>query len=548
MLNLLKSARVKPGARGWAVAFAAVALLASLPPLWRSRFVTGRRAALLVRSAEAHLAAREFDAARADLRAALRLQPADARARQRLAAAEMEAGNWELAFVEYESLTEMHPEDPDGWIALARMMAKGGLLAAPEAALDEAIALAPSRADARVLRAEVRARVGRYYGASLDSRAAGQPAPVDATRAAPAHPARLRAEMRGAGADPLAALAREHWPGRLARARQALDDRMRRQDWASAERIVDSARGAWPGTVFPPFLAGLLQLARGDAAAAERHLSDALAFAPRSPVVATALAKAWSREKGAAYAGERLSQLAERDPGFSFARSMAARAFLDARDPARAQAVLARGLALQPQSPVPYQQLADHHLRLDQPAEALAIAQQGVSRFPTDVPLQLVVARLSADLGRPEEAIRIYDDILSRRPDLDLVEYKLAAALASQADDETVSKRSAQLLEQLGADAPSDPLLLDALGSLRFRAGELDRARELLQAAVQAAPDEPEPHFHLAKLYLREGKTDLARRELDAALEPGRPFPGRLDALRLVREIASPDQSAQGRP
>ena len=60
--------------------------------------------------------------------------------------------------------------------------------------------------------------------------------------------------------------------------------------------------------------------AQRDLAAAEKQLSESLAAAPRSPVVATALAKAWSRENGAGFAGERLMRLAERDPGLAFAR------------------------------------------------------------------------------------------------------------------------------------------------------------------------------------------------------------------------------------
>src|SRR5207245_6666514 len=370
--------------RGWVALCLTVAAAASLPLVLPSRFVTQRRAALHLKRAQAHVASRQLDQARVEFRAALQLLPGSGDARRQLAAMEFARGNWELAFLELESLTEMHPEDPGGWMGLADLlMVKGGLPDAPEAALDKAIAAAPTRADARLLRVEIRFRLGRYHGAHVDAQAAVAEAPKDAAasallvRSAAAGPApipaaRFRAETQSTG-NRFASVAREHWPGRLAQIRQALEIEMRQQNWAAAQRIVDSARRGYPHTAFVPFLAGIVELAQGHAGEAERYLSESLKSAPRSPVIATALAKAWSRKNGAAFAGERLMGLAERDGGFAFARYLAAHAFVDARDPAAAEAALRRGLVLQPDSSVPWQHLADYYLEVDRSAEAMSV-------------------------------------------------------------------------------------------------------------------------------------------------------------------------------
>ena len=531
--------------RGWIALSLMVAAVVGLPRVLSSRFVSERRAALSLRRAQAHLASRELDEARDELRVALRLQPGNAEARQQLAALELGTGNRELAFLELESLTELHPENPDGWIGLADLLMKGGLLEAPEAALDKAIAAAPGRADAHLLRADVRFRLGRYYGARLDAQAAeGAGGRVEALLAkldaalargpAPVPPRRFRAEA-GSGRDKLAALAREHWPGRLAQVRQALEVQMRHQDWTAAQRVVESARRTYRDGAFAPFLAGILELARGDPEEAQRYLSESLEFAPRSPVIATALAKSWSRRKGAAFAGEQLVRLAERDPGFAFARSMAARAFMDARDPIRAEGAVKRGLESQPDSPVPFQSLAGYYLDVDRGADALSTLHRGLDRFPGDLDLQMMAAQVDTDLGDAQDAIRVCDDVLSRRPDLDLVEYKLAGLLASRNDDQRTRVRLMQVMQHLHSDLPSDPLLLDSLGWAHFRLGETNRARALLEAAVDGAPDEPGPRFHLATLHARENRADLARSELKAALDSKRPFPERLEAMRLLR-------------
>jgi predicted Zn-dependent protease len=704
--------------QGWIVLCVVLAAVLGLSQLWRSRFVMERRAAFKLERAQAHLASGEFDRGRAAFRAALRLEPGNGEARRQLAAVELRLGQWELAFLEFQSLTDLHPEDPDGWIGLANLMVKSGLLEAPEAALDKAIAVAPNRAEVRLLRGGIRFRLGRYYGAQLDAQAALAEAPKDAAswvllvqstarsngpdagieaarrgiaaigqdpalllplshllsergrgreavklleqlaaasgsesarnaqlalagielragdrdaarkqldallvqrpadeealalRAlidargghvepsleqlnaalellptsrtlrvvharlqaarndsvavaallaemtgrdlgpAPAPPSRLRGETQTDRGN-IAALSRERWPGRLAEMRQAVEVQLRQQNWTEAQRIVEFARRTYPDTTFGPWLAGILELARGNADKAEKYLYEAIAVAPRSPTVIAGLAKTWSRKKGAAFAGEQLMLLAERDPPFAFARYMAARAYVDARHPTQAEAALRRGLELQPDSPVPYQHLVDHYLELDRTAEALGICRQGLDRFPQDLDLQMMLAQISARLGKAHDAIRIYDDIRSRRPDLDLVDYKLAMLLASQDKDETLWQRSLQIVHHLRADRPSDPLLLDTLGWVHYRAQDTRRASELLQAAVKGAPDEPSLHFHLAAVYAREKRMDLARQELKAALDSNRPFPERLDALRLLRDYggaSSPKEKTSVNP
>ena len=453
------------------------------------------------------------------------------------------------------------------------MVAKSGLLEAPEAALDKAIEAAPQRADARLLRGEIRFRLGRYHGALMDAQAAVASAPKDAaawkllvrstarslgggagTEAAnraiaavgrdavdnldpgpaPAPPRHLRADAQTDRGN-VGAWMREHWPGRLAEMREELETQLRQKKWNEAQRIVDSARRAYPDSTFGAFMAGTFDLALGNADEAEKRFSEGMEIAPRSPTIAAALARAWSWKNGAAFAAGKLMRLAERDPHFALARYIAARAYVEARDPSQAEAALRRGLELQPDSPVPHQHLVDYYFGLDRTAEALGICQQGLDRFPRDVDLQMILAQISADLGKTDDAIRVYEDVLSRRPDLDLVQYKLAMLLASR-EDQAASQRSMHILRPVRNDLPSDPLLLDVLGWVHYRAHDARRARELLEAAVKGAPDEPGLHFHLGAVYVQEKKLELARAELKAALDSRRPFAERLDALRLLRE------------
>jgi predicted Zn-dependent protease len=688
------------GRRAWILLGVLVAGSVGVFALVRSGVLAELLARHVARRGEALLAKDDPAGARLSFREALRLDPDLPGVRLRLAELERRLGDWELAFLEYQTTTEMHPEEPDAWLGLADLMVRTGLVSAPEGALDSAIDANPRRADAHRMRAAIRFDLGRYHGASRDAELAVAAEPGDvaswallvrstarskgpsagleaATRALksvgpkpallraqawlladsgrapealtlldqqiqngddvswrrtlarvqaragdlpaartqverilsgapldeemlalrsvldaseghsetalrgleeasqrlpkgpllaelrtelqaagqdkmkihavvarslaaelgppPAPAARVRAEAWMKAADPSIAT-REHWPGRLAQLRQALEGRLRQQDWAGAEGVVESVRQKYPGTVFSAFVGGILELARGRTEEARNQLLAALHASPRSPVVLAALSKAWSREKGAAYAGDQLIRLAEADPGFTMARYLAARAYLDGREPGQAEAALQRGLRSDPASAPTYRHLSLFYLEVDRAPEAAQVCRRGHEQFPQSVSLQTMLADLQLKLERPEEARRLLEELVGRRPDLDLVEYRLAELVASDERQSGDGRRSAELLADLGGDRPSDPALLDQLGWLAASAGETTRARELLEASVRAAPEEPSPRFHLASVYARESKMDLSRRELEAALESGRPFPERLEALRLLKD------------
>ncbi len=600
MRKVLRSLKDRMRVRGLiAVGLLAAAGLA-LPAILQTRFLRQQRAAYALRRAEAGVASHNVEQARAEFRAALRLEPGHAVARRALAEMELGLGNTELAFLEYESLTLMHPEDAGGWVMLAKLMVKSGQLEAPEAVLDKAIELDPHRPDARLMRGDIRLRLGRYGGALEDAQAAVAGAPADvnswvllvrsAARSkgaaaglervkeaiakvgaqpglvslraglmsggtatdlgpSPAPPRRLRADAQ-TGRGNLGAWTREHWPGHLAEIRRSFEEALERRDWPEAQRLVDSAGHTYPGSPFAPFLAGMLALGREDFAQAERHLSEALAISPRLPQTVAALGRTWSLKRGPVYTAEQLLRIGTADPEFSLARYMSARAFIEAHDPLRAEAALRAGLQLQPQSPVPYQQLTDYYFGLDRAAEALEVSRQGLERFPQDIGLHMMLAQVEEGTGQTRAAIATYEALLARKPDVDFARYKLAMLLAAEAGEEA-HQRFLSVLEPLRGDMPSDPSLLDALGWLSYKAKDTRRGRELLEAAERGAPEEPSFHYHLAMVYAQDNEAALAREELQAALDSPRPFPERIDAVRLLRQndsAAVPKGSVTSRP
>jgi Flp pilus assembly protein TadD len=79
-----------------------------------------------------------------------------------------------------------------------------------------------------------------------------------------------------------------------------------------------------------------------------------------------------------------------------------------------------------------------------------------------------------------------------------------------------------ELIEKAHRMSPEDPYILDSLGWVHFRLGDLKRAREYLQRAYDAKP-EAEVTVHLAEVLWASGDQAGARRLLREArsLEPG---------------------------
>src|SRR5438067_9387363 len=171
-----------------------------------------------------------------------------ARAHQLLdvAAVELSQDRIEPAFLHLLTYTEMFPDDADGWIALADLRAKAAQLQEAEAALTQALQVAPQREHVRTRRASVRARIGRHHGALVDAQAALERDPRD-----PEASLILRTElarMRAAGTAPPSGVelsprsaAAENWPGKLGPTIRDFLAEPRATRWSNATRISRSA-------------------------------------------------------------------------------------------------------------------------------------------------------------------------------------------------------------------------------------------------------------------------------------------------------------------
>ena len=91
--------------------------------------------------------------------------------------------------------------------------------------------------------------------------------------------------------------------------------------------------------------------------------------------------------------------------------------------------------------------------------------------------------------------------------------------------------------ERAYALRPNDPAVIDTLGWLLFRQGQVDRGLALLRDARLRDSTDPEIRYHLAAALAKSGRRTEAREEVAQALKGGASFAGIEDARKLQTEL-----------
>ncbi|MNV76908.1 bacteriophage N4 receptor, outer membrane subunit [compost metagenome] len=123
-----------------------------------------------------------------------------------------------------------------------------------------------------------------------------------------------------------------------------------------------------------------------------------------------------------------------------------------------------------------------------------------------------MLAEKRNDLAQLEKDLRF---IIEREPENAMALNALGYTLA---DRTTRYDEAKQLVEQAHKLNPEDPAILDSLGWVNYRMGNLDEAERLLRQALQEFPDH-EVAAHLGEVLWARGKQAEARKVWADALQ-----------------------------
>jgi tetratricopeptide (TPR) repeat protein len=138
---------------------------------------------------------------------------------------------------------------------------------------------------------------------------------------------------------------------------------------------------------------------------------------------------------------------------------------------------------------------------------AWAVLERALQEFPGDSSLlytRAMLAEKRGDLGQLERDLR---SILQREPDNAMALNALGYTLSDRTNRFAEAKGLIEKAHQL---SPDDPAVLDSLGWVNYRLGNLDEAERLLRRALERFPDH-EVAAHLGEVLWARGKQREAR-------------------------------------
>ncbi len=142
--------------------------------------------------------------------------------------------------------------------------------------------------------------------------------------------------------------------------------------------------------------------------------------------------------------------------------------------------------------------------------ESYAMLAQALEKSPDNLALLYDTAMAAERTNRLVEMERHLRRVIELKPDYAHAYNALGYTFA---DRSTRLPEALQLIEKANQLSPDDPYILDSLGWVHFRMGDLKRAREVLERAYNAKP-EAEVAIHLAEVLWASGDQDGARKLL----------------------------------
>ncbi len=141
------------------------------------------------------------------------------------------------------------------------------------------------------------------------------------------------------------------------------------------------------------------------------------------------------------------------------------------------------------------------------PADAVGVYDRGLAALPDDTRLLYARALANEGVDRVDEAIRDLRRVLVLKPDDADAMNALGYTLADRTDKKA---EALALIEKALKLKPGEPAIIDSMGWVQYRLGNLDEATQQLRAAYSKQPD-PEIAAHLGEVLWVSGRKDEAR-------------------------------------
>jgi tetratricopeptide (TPR) repeat protein len=283
------------------------------------------------------------------------------------------------------------------------------------------------------------------------------------------------------------------------------------------------------------YLEGLVNETQTKPDAAVKDYEQALQLAPDASEPLTALVRLDLLRKQPDAAMARIDAAIARSPADGVARDLKGDALMIEGKTEAAIVAYSEAVRAAPNLAEPYHGLAVAQLRAQRNDEAIHTLKDGITKTQDSPVLLNDLSNAYIGLRRPEEAIALYQGVLTQNPGSYFAVNNLAMLLVTYRTDGASLERAQKLADELSGS--SVPTVIDTRGWVKFKSGDFHGAESLLQQAVDKSPNAPELRYHLAMAQLRSGEQQAAQQNLESALHVSQSFAGADEARTTLAQL-----------
>jgi len=284
-----------------------------------------------------------------------------------------------------------------------------------------------------------------------------------------------------------------------------------------------------------PYLSGLIAQAQKRPGDAAQEFEKALQIQPGAPDVLAALAKLHISQGASDKAFARVREAVDAEPKNGVVRNLLGELYFTAKRYPDAVEQLTQASQLAPKWWLPYRNLALTKLATNDMAGGIAAYESGVKATDRSAVLVTELAALYERQGRIDDAIREYEALHARSPQLELAANNLAMLLVTYKQDKPSLDRARDLTVPFATSANGS--LLDTHGWVLFKRREYAEALPVLERAAERAPQSQVIRYHLGMAQLEAGQHAKARSSLEAAVSGNTRYAGVDEARSALAQL-----------
>jgi tetratricopeptide (TPR) repeat protein len=290
------------------------------------------------------------------------------------------------------------------------------------------------------------------------------------------------------------------------------------------EALLKDIEAQFPDHPQAPFRLGTYYQSRGKLNEALAEYEIALQKSRNAYEPLKAMVAAYLELKEPAKAEARLKKVVAENPKHAGAYQLLGSLAIIQNHGEEGVKALNKAIEISPDWLPPYGNLASHYERAGQPERAIAVYQKALAVVPNDAALGLGLARVYEASKQYNKALAQYEAIVKAHPDNLLAVNNLASTLSTAPGHAAELPRALELARRL--ETTDEPAFLDTLAWIYHLSGDTAKALPIQEKVVARAPQPPVFQYHLGMMYLKQGDSAKARQHLSKALEAKADFAG----------------------